>query len=161
MSEETETETETEAEIEIKTETEAEIEAVEINPVIWDAKRVRIPMKFRESTLEAIEYLDKNMFPNRTDFIERIVENYLIKKGFLKKDPHPKNHVTMGAKSRMVVVWNKKRAFINFYLRKSTLEAIGCLDKNMFPNRTNFIERIIENYLVKKGHLAKQIIKTA
>jgi len=133
----------------------AKPEKFKVVPVKWDAKRIRIPMKFRASTLEAIESLDKNMFPNRTDFIERLIENYLIKKGFLKKNPHPTNHVTQGAKSRGIIEWNDKKVPINYFLRTSTLKAINNLDKNIFPNRTDFIERVIENYLIKKKHLAK------
>ncbi len=132
----------------------ADSEEFPVDRVEWNKKKLRIQMKFRASTLEAIEYLDKNMFPNRTDFIERLVENYLIKKGFLQRNPHPKNHVTTGAKSKRIVKWDTKKTPINFYLRASTLKAIDKLDKNRFPNRTDFTERVVENYLIKKKYLA-------
>ena len=41
----------------------------------------------RKSALKAIDSLDKNKFPNRTDFVERLVENYLIKKNCLAPNP--------------------------------------------------------------------------
>lgn len=59
-------------------------------PVEWNDKRRQIGIKFRESTLEAMGLLDRNKFHTRTDFVSRIVENYLQKKGYLAKNPGTK-----------------------------------------------------------------------
>ena len=59
-------------------------------PVEWNDKRRQIGIKFRESTLEAMGKLDRNKFHTRTDFVSRIVENYLQKKGLLVKSPSKK-----------------------------------------------------------------------
>jgi len=51
--------------------------------ITWTERRKQIGIKFRESTLEAIDLLDKNKFNSRTDFLERVAEDYLIKQGKL------------------------------------------------------------------------------
>ena len=51
------------------------------------------------------------------------------------------------------VKWNTKKRMISMWVRESTLEAIGLLDKNEFPNRTFVFESPVERGLIKKGLL--------
>jgi len=51
--------------------------------ILWDNKIKQIGLKLRVSTIEAMEFLDKNKFPNRTDYISRCIEHDLIKRGLL------------------------------------------------------------------------------